>query len=178
MTDLSKYDNKILCVFAANQQIDTDDDAFSAVGYSFADSHYRCKELSLMPGWKGKMANVDKYLDDENSIELAPLTLALFKDGKIVPVDKIYDEYETEASESLKKTQAFRFLSAMVPESARTDSALKDISTYANALDEWWDLYEDGKIKNFGWILVDTRSVTVFVAKPYSEADKIAHPAK
>ena len=60
----------------------------------------RISRLSLLDGWKGNFSKIESYLDDENSIYYggsAPRRLAVFKDGKLVPVSELTEKYGSEA---------------------------------------------------------------------------------
>ena len=60
----------------------------------------RISRLSLLDGWKGNFSKIESYLDDENSIYYggsAPRRLAVFKDGKLVPISELTEKYGSEA---------------------------------------------------------------------------------
>ena len=64
------------------------------------DFSARVSRLSLFDGWKGNFSKIESYLDDENSIYYggsAPRRLAVFKDGKLVPVSELTEKYGSEA---------------------------------------------------------------------------------
>ena len=64
------------------------------------DFSARISRLSLLDGWKGNFSKIESYLDDENSIYYggsAPRRLAVFKDGKLVPVSELTEKYGSEA---------------------------------------------------------------------------------
>ena len=64
------------------------------------DFSARISRLSLLDGWKGNFSKIESYLDDENSIYYggsAPRRLAVFKDGKLVPISELTEKYGSEA---------------------------------------------------------------------------------
>lgn len=64
------------------------------------DFSARVSRLSLFDGWKGNFSKIENYLNDENSIYYggsSPRRVGVFKDGKLVPVSELTEEYGNEA---------------------------------------------------------------------------------
>ena len=71
------------------------------------DEKLSIDRITLLDGWKGNISDIDEYLNEKYSITYQGLgrgfrrfdkeRVALFRDGKLVPVDEITDEYGKEA---------------------------------------------------------------------------------
>ncbi len=60
--------------------------------------------ISLLDGWTGKISEIDYYLNEkysiiypENDDKMSDARIVLFRDGKLIPVDEIINEYGEEA---------------------------------------------------------------------------------
>ncbi len=174
VSELSSGEHRLFGVAGGPTSLEHDDDDFGYITYVFDDTHLKCKGLSLLPDWNGKISKLDNYLDDENSFDNGKLLVAFFKNGKIVKLDDIFDEYETD-DQSLRDTDAFKNLISVFMQD-KNSSLIEDCYTYTAALNDWWDQYMDGEIHDFGWLVSNNIQLTICVAKPYSEVKKVLRP--
>ncbi len=128
-----------------------------------------CYGLSLFSGWNGSMSKVDKYLNDENSVLIdnwngISLQVAVFKDGKIVPLETIMNEYGAEAEEIAKYDSLDDYYLATgkshvgesIPKSFLKDMSYGEHSVESFALlcalYDWGSNYTEGNRTDFGLI--------------------------
>ncbi|RKM55117.1 hypothetical protein D6853_10285 [Butyrivibrio sp. X503] len=169
------------------------DEDMSKIGYLdfyFQTEEYNCKAVSLFEGWDGTISKLNDYLDDDNSICLEDgkggrdCRIAAFKDGEIVPIETISEDYDKIAEEIAQKGSLVDYLKAENKTYGRNDSGScvptsytlyrdvnkQPIEFYALycALLDWGSEYVEGKINNFGLIIWTPKEeyVDIVVACP------------
>ncbi len=83
--------------------VSSDNDFPGYLEFYFTESNSNLKRISLFDGWKGLFPRLEKFLTDDNSIDYSRGRVGLFKDGKMVSVSELTDDYEKKAKEVIEK---------------------------------------------------------------------------
>lgn len=161
------------------------------IHYLFEDDEFQCDSISLFADWNGLMTELGNYLNADNSITLFggedKRLSAVYKDGEIVSLKEIYDEYGTEAAKVSEYDSLKKYYEAQGQDMATilSDNGIFNAFTLYNgddserdirnaiycALYDWGEKYSRGKIKNYGFVMWSEkgRVLHVFEACPADE---------
>ena len=125
----------------------------------------RCDGFSVFPDWNGDMSRVNEYINNTNSYEKGDVVIALFKNGKIINVEDIIEEY-SDYSFDMQKIPYRYFWGNQIQVDVSEDQY-----PFVAALIDWGRQYMDGEIDNCGCIkwFPENKEIDICVACSYED---------